>query len=731
MDIHRPTAPTRPLGTTRPLKGSIGAIASPAPREQASFIPRSLTSEMTLPEPSSILKNRPDFLRLAASDTLSSHVLNQLERLAMQPLADGIDRDELLANAIGQILDPSRITQGSKQTCAAAVVQAKLAEDDPGGYLRLVCELASPAGKARLADGEEIQRQENMLKGNGRSLIDNLIQPAFMAFATGDQYDATADQRRTLRGTGQGLYADEQEKLLSAAGREPTTRVNGHGRPAMAALREAVQTGQTVPVVLAVKNPQTGEIKGHSVLVERIQGGSITYLDPHAGRQTVPLSVLQAQLQSMSLPKAQVSAALKPFLAPQDSGMLVGGFWEDVSHAGQAMLNGAGAIVQGAVDLVSKAGHAVAGGVSAVAQGAANLVSGAGQAMSNAGSQLMKATEPYRTFIDEHAGYIRLGIQITCMLVPGLQAISLGFALLDVYDGSKEVWDGIRHGDWKRGVTGVGNVLRGMSAGVGGVGANLLGKAAESLAFGLKSAALLFQSGVELSEGILNTNPGMIMRGLAHAVGGVSGMVGEECRKSYEKLVVFEEKIANYGDQANATVQALMNRDPQGLATAFSLAAAANRDYSNGIAAAIDPLTEKGRVLTNLFNEGSQVLQESLQLGQALQQGGGLLSAVPGAVRLGAHAHRDWQNRHDFELRPDREKTKEATASLNRLAEYAGNFNDLLASQYGRGVFELIKKATYDFDHHWEETPIIAGIKGIENALPGKTPSRRAKEKKQ
>lgn len=703
MSISRLPSSTQPLKSTRPLSSTQPLAPSseppPAERKASPAAPESQASAMTLLDASPQLQSRPDFQRLFASGKLSASTLQQLDRLAVQPLAVGIDREELLGAAIAQIEDPGAITQGSKQTCAAAVVQAKLAEDDPAEYLRLVCELASPEGRGRFADGEEVRRQDDALRGNGRSIIDNLIQPAFMAFATGGQYDALSDQRRTLKGTGQGLYADEQTKLLNAVSREKNTAVFGNDPKVLATMQQALKAGHSVPAIYTFTDPKTGALQGHSVLIEQIQGGKVTFLDPHAGRQTVSLQEFQTRLQSVNLPTSLLTPELKSRRAASDGGVLAGFSW--------------GSLAEG----ICNAGKAVVDGVSATV------------------SAVMKATGSLCGFVEQHADVIRTAIQVTCMFVPGLQVISLGLALLDLYDGGKELVEGMRKGDWKRGLAGAGGMLKAIGSGLGGAGAKLLGDGIKTLAFGFKSAALVCQAGVELSDGIRQANPSRLLRGTAHLFGGVTGVIGESCQKTYEKLILIVDKLGTYSEEGQAVFNALLNRDPQGLVTALGMVASISRDHANGIDSALDPdaATEKGRALSNVFREGGQAMKVALELGQTLSHPSqpAKLAAAASALKLGAQANRVWHNRDDFELVSATEKAKETTGGTMRAAEYTETLSQMLGGQFGQGAFELIKKATHDLDHHWEETPYFNAIEGIEKALPGKTPSRRpSKEEK-
>ncbi len=281
-----------------------------------------------------------DLSKLQADGKLTPEVMAGFTQLATQPLAPGIDRADLIATALRQLADPSSVNQGDKFTCAPAVVQTMVAKDNPAEYLRLVAGLASPEGTVTLQNGATLTRDANWLSDPTRSVIDNLMQPALMQLASGS-YDSATDSRKTATGTGQGLYAAEQDKLIAAVTGRKSTSVSGSGPEVIGQLGKATAAGQNVPAIITYQGAN-GELKGHAVLVESVKNGKVTYLDPKAGRKTVSLEEFQAKLQSVSLPDELVTPKLASATMKSDEGLLAGGFFKKLAKGIKKAVKGIG-----------------------------------------------------------------------------------------------------------------------------------------------------------------------------------------------------------------------------------------------------------------------------------------------------------------------------------------------------------------------------------------------------
>lgn len=103
--------------------------------------------------------------KLSATDSKGKTLLNNLDTLRTQPLAPGIDRNQLLRGAVNDLAMagfPS--TQGG--SIVAEELKSKLATEKPADYVSLVGSLASPGGKARLGN-LELNRNDKALTANG------------------------------------------------------------------------------------------------------------------------------------------------------------------------------------------------------------------------------------------------------------------------------------------------------------------------------------------------------------------------------------------------------------------------------------------------------------------------------------------------------------------------------------------------------------------------------------
>ncbi len=125
------------------------------------------------------------------------------------PLAEGLDREALLAHLVTELATPAAINQGPRNTCGPTVVLMELAMTNPAEYARLTLGLASPEGVVSTQSGLELRREPGTERsdGTGRSLTQRLLAPALMEATKDEAYDnatdagwgATAAQLDTLR----------------------------------------------------------------------------------------------------------------------------------------------------------------------------------------------------------------------------------------------------------------------------------------------------------------------------------------------------------------------------------------------------------------------------------------------------------------------------------------------------------------------------------------------------
>lgn len=230
-------------------------------------------------------------------------LLDQLHGLATQPLAPGIDRGALVSEVVAEIENPIRINQHGKGTCGATTAQILLIRQNAGEYVRLVRGLASPAGKAQMVGGKTLSRHHDWAadNDNGRSNPSRMFQSAVMELGQllpFSSYDNTADKTE-IGGVGlfEGLMPGGVEKALD--------QLTGKNYEAAAAwrwnrgevyeeMKRKLAAGQgPIPVSLTWFNG------GHFVQVDKVEGGKVTFTNPHGKVQTLDEGEFRQHLTSI------------------------------------------------------------------------------------------------------------------------------------------------------------------------------------------------------------------------------------------------------------------------------------------------------------------------------------------------------------------------------------------------------------------------------------------------
>lgn len=552
------------------------------------------------------------------SNQLSPPVMKQLEQLKTMELAPGIDRNELIRSIIANLRNPESINQGDRQTCSAAVVQAMLAKEDPAEYVRLMAGLASPKGEFKLKDGSILKRDPNYQLGSGKSITDKLMQPALMQKATKGGYDSQNDRR--VDGKGQGLYASEQAQLMESVLGQKTETVFGNDPELFKQIEAALNDGKPVSATIKVRDPRTGEIKGHSVTLEKV-GGMITYLDPKKGRVTVSADAFKAMMESVNLPTQYMTASLQA--RPKQEGLVAGwGFpnpLEAVASAAKAVANGVAQMaheaqrkveqtihevkqkveekvnevkqnVEKAVTEVKKAVDttkaAVAGAIDNVKKGTEAFIDGTKKAFNDAANYIKeglkdpgKVLQDAKNFWDQYGGMIVTAASIACMVIPGLQVVSVGLAIYQGLQGGAEMIEGIRTNDWKRAVGGMTMVLGAVASGGAAGGLKMFGESAKLIADAASTGSKITGSIVVAMEAIEAKDPGKLVGALAKGVGAVAGKLGNGLDKIAEKGLQIYDKCEKYSGKLQQAYDAFSTGDILGgLAVSASAAASANTD---------------------------------------------------------------------------------------------------------------------------------------------------------
>lgn len=112
------------------------------------------------------------------------------------PLAEGLDREALLASLVTELATPTSINQGPRNTCGPTIVLIELAMKNPAEYARITLGLASPAGVVKTQSGLELRREPGTERsdGTGRSMTQRLLAPALMEATKETPYDNVTDE---------------------------------------------------------------------------------------------------------------------------------------------------------------------------------------------------------------------------------------------------------------------------------------------------------------------------------------------------------------------------------------------------------------------------------------------------------------------------------------------------------------------------------------------------------
>lgn len=232
-------------------------------------------------------------------------LLDQLARMADQPLADGIDRKDLVSQIIGEVENPVRIAQQSQNTCGATTAQILLARKNPAEYVRIVSGLASPKGKVDTVGDDTLKRHRdwNYAGDGGRSVPSRLFQPAVMQLSklfSFLEYDNTKDfttvADRPIHPGMLGRQAARVHSSLQGSGYDNDTFMVWNRAEKWDEVKGALSNGKG-PVPISM----TWEGSAHYVQIDKVEDGKVHYTNPWGQRETMAEDefkshVLQAQI---------------------------------------------------------------------------------------------------------------------------------------------------------------------------------------------------------------------------------------------------------------------------------------------------------------------------------------------------------------------------------------------------------------------------------------------------
>ena len=594
------TAPAAPSQAGTPLADPTGTAAdAPAPQDGGAEADLNLTGSDG--QASAIVQSVAG-LSDAQTQQLQaiggSKLLQNLDSLATEPLAPGIDRKKLVAEAVAGVLDPSTIREGTANTCGAATTETMLAQQNPAEYVRLVAGLASRQGTVTLANGQTLTRNTGWYKAQIPGAANQLLQTAFMAYAAGG-YNAATDTRADGQ---KGLYDNEEAYLQQSVLGKADVEVDGNSNATMAKIAAQANSGTPVSVLVDLNG------EGHYVEVKSVKNDQVSYVDPRDGQVH---STSTAEFQKL-VKAANLTAPTKKLstVRPTQHRGILGGCgnpFKAIAHAvssiGKAISNALGSIgkaLGGPFSALAKLGQAafdiVTKALSDLAKETRKLADKAIKAVKKVGKTLSKVWKKV-------APYVMIVATVVCAVVPGLQGVAIALAAYQAVKAGKTLVQGIKDGNWKEALVGAVGVVASVAGGVGALGANVVGAGLEAAATTASKVATVAEKVYGAAEAIKSGNPGAIVGAVAGAISAGAGFVSNSAGALATKLGSYASKLTNAGE-------AIAHGDiAEGLADGAGLAGNALQAEGDQTAAAdlnqASNLLDKGIAVSNAIKSGN------------------------------------------------------------------------------------------------------------------------------
>jgi hypothetical protein len=251
---------------------------------------------------------------VSAYNGASGSLLSALSAMASpdKALAAGIDRSKLVCETLLEAENPTRINQQARGTCAATTAIIILAKKSPFGFITVVGNLASPAGKARLPGGAEIERKPDWANNDDgdRSLPQRLFAPAIMElggpFWGLPTYDNSSDRHKLgpvpVGGgmfSGGSAYVNTQ---LQGVKYDSNTFFHWNRDAEWQEIKDALAKGKTL-IPVGVMWAEDGIQGGHELHIEKIEGGKVYFHNPWGMRETMDETEFKAHISSSEIPR--------------------------------------------------------------------------------------------------------------------------------------------------------------------------------------------------------------------------------------------------------------------------------------------------------------------------------------------------------------------------------------------------------------------------------------------
>lgn len=253
-------------------------------------------------------------------------LLQTLDEMTTQPLARGLDRASLVSDLIQEIAVPSCIAQKDRGTCTVTSLQIMLAMTAPAEYARLVSGLATPGGRATLANGDTLPRLPGAEQADGtpRTASSRLFQTAMMDYANGsDRYRNTKD--------GGGLDKDQLERAIEGVldrNVDSYAAHDGNRADLMRMIDDGLRDG---PVLVAIKFGQRNDDgfthSNHQVLVTGMDRDRVYYTNPWGKQESMSRREFTERLKDVNFSE-EISRPGEAWTAVKDFGKRVGSWFD-------------------------------------------------------------------------------------------------------------------------------------------------------------------------------------------------------------------------------------------------------------------------------------------------------------------------------------------------------------------------------------------------------------------
>lgn len=218
---------------------------------------------------------------MGARDSKGVTLLDNLDHLQGRPLAEGLDRRQVMGEVVHQAAHPETIHQGNRATCTVTTIEHMLAKSQPSEYARLMSGLASPEGRVQLRNGSTLERDGGVIPEDhsGRSQMSRVFQASMMEYGNGAKTYDNATDSHSLDGrqiknrhgrTVSGLNGSEWERVADGT-LGPSEDKRALANPfTMSHIHASLRRGQDVPVGLDWGRDQDGDRTGHALSVTRM-----------------------------------------------------------------------------------------------------------------------------------------------------------------------------------------------------------------------------------------------------------------------------------------------------------------------------------------------------------------------------------------------------------------------------------------------------------------------------